>query len=81
MSTTYNEGQEEAIPQQEENKYTKVSKLTVRPFNDDPCQSHLTFTIEGKDYTWSMSNYSLLTVIEDHLTKLGVVRAYNRILK
>ena len=65
-------------------KYKEVSRLTVIPFENDPCRSHLTFTIKGKDYTWSMSNYSLLSVIENHLaTTSGSSgsRDYDRILQ
>ena len=66
------------------NKYKEVSRLSVVPFENDSCRSHLTFTIKGQDYTWSMSNYSLLSVIENYLaTSMGLngSREYDRILQ
>lgn len=67
------------LPMGNEDKYEEVSKLTVKPFEDEAWRSHLTFTIKGKEYTWSMSNYSLLKLIEDHLSKSCGLREYNRI--
>lgn len=69
---------------QKEIKPEDVSKLTVKPFKNESWRSHLTFTIKGIDYTWSMPNHSLLTIIENHLSessdKVGL-RKHDRILK